>query len=63
VVSFTPQSLYSQEKNLRYPLDRRLGGGGRAAMDTVVKRKIPSPRRESKPTTPIVKSIAQRYNN
>jgi hypothetical protein len=26
VVSFTPQPLYPQLKNLLYPLDRRLGG-------------------------------------
>jgi hypothetical protein len=33
-------------------IGRRLGG---PIMDTVVKRKIPSPRRESNPRTPIVK--------
>jgi hypothetical protein len=32
--------------------------GPRAVLDTVVKRKIPSPRRESKPRTPIVQSVA-----
>jgi hypothetical protein len=38
--------------------------GLRAILDTVVKRKIPIPRRESKPRTPIVQSVAQRvpYN-
>jgi hypothetical protein len=37
--------------------------GPRAVLDAVVKRKIPSPRRESNPRTPIVQSIAQRYTN
>jgi hypothetical protein len=35
----------------------------RAALDAVVKRKIPSPRRESNPRTPIVQPVAQRYND
>jgi hypothetical protein len=40
-----------------------IGGwtGTRAALDSVVKRKIPSPRRESKPRTPIVQPAAQRH--
>jgi hypothetical protein len=32
----------------------------RAVLDAVVKRKIPSPRRESNPITPIVQPLAQR---
>jgi hypothetical protein len=43
-----------------------LGGwvGPRAVLDTVVKRKIPSPRRESNPRTPIVSQpIVQRYTD
>jgi hypothetical protein len=32
-------------------------------LDTVVKRKIPSPRRESNPRTPIVQPVAQRYTD
>jgi hypothetical protein len=39
-------------------LDRRL-----AVLDTVVKRKILSHRRESNPRTPIVQPIAQRYTD
>jgi hypothetical protein len=35
--------------------------GPRAGLDAVVKRKIPSLRRESKPTTSIVQPVAQRY--
>jgi hypothetical protein len=35
----------------------------RAVLDAVVKRKIPSPRRESNPTTPIVQPVAQRYTD
>jgi hypothetical protein len=37
--------------------------GPRAVLDAVVKRKIPSPRRESNPTTPIVQAVAQRYTD
>jgi hypothetical protein len=44
------------------PLDRRLLGP-RAVLDAVVKRKIPSPRRESNPRSPIVQSVAQRYTD
>jgi hypothetical protein len=32
--------------------------GPRAVLDAVVKRKIPSPCRDSKPRTPIVQSVA-----
>jgi hypothetical protein len=42
-------------------LDRRLGG--LAVLDAVVKRKIPSPRRESNPRNPIVQPVAQRYTD
>jgi hypothetical protein len=35
--------------------------GLKAFLDTVIKSKIPSPSRESKPRTPIVQSVAQRY--
>jgi hypothetical protein len=40
-----------------------IGGwvGPRAVLDAVVKRKIPSPRRESNPRTPIVQPVAQRW--
>jgi hypothetical protein len=37
--------------------------GPRAVLDTVVKRKIPSPRRESNPRTPIVQPVVQRYTD
>jgi hypothetical protein len=39
-----------------------LGGwvGPRAVLDAVVKRKIPIPRRESNPRTPIIQPVAQR---
>jgi hypothetical protein len=42
-----------------------IGGwvGPRTVLDAVVKRKIPSPRRESKPRTPIVQPVAQRYTD
>jgi hypothetical protein len=42
-----------------------IGGwlGPRAVLDAVVKRKIPSPRRESDPRTPIVQPVAQRYTD
>jgi hypothetical protein len=44
-----------------YPLDRRLEH--RAVLDVVVKRKIPSPRRESNRRTAIVQPAAQRCTN
>jgi hypothetical protein len=34
-----------------------------AGLGAVVKRKIPSPRRESNPRTPIVQPVAQRYTD
>jgi hypothetical protein len=37
--------------------------GPRAVLETVVKRKIPSPRRESNPRTPIVQPVVQRYTD
>jgi hypothetical protein len=37
--------------------------GPRAVLDTGVKRKIPSPRRESNPRTPTVQPVAQRYTD
>jgi hypothetical protein len=42
-----------------------IGGwiGPRAVPDTVVKRKIPSPRRESNSRTPIAQPVAQRYTD
>jgi hypothetical protein len=41
-----------------------IGGwvGPRAILDAVVKRKIPSSRRESSPRIPIVQHVAQRYH-
>jgi hypothetical protein len=49
----------------RAPRTHWIGGwvGPRAGLDAVVKRNIPSPRRESKPRTPIVQPIAQRYTD
>jgi hypothetical protein len=35
----------------------------RAVLDAVVKRKIPSPRRESNPRTPIIQPVAQCYTD
>jgi hypothetical protein len=42
-----------------------IGGwmGPRAGLNTVVKRKIPSPRRESNSRTPIVQPVAQCYTD
>jgi hypothetical protein len=49
----------------RTPDTHWIGGwvGPRAVPDAVVKRKIPSPRRESNPRTPIVQPVAQRYTD
>jgi hypothetical protein len=49
----------------RAPGTHWIGGwvGSRAVLEAVVKRKIPSPRRESKPRTPIVQPVVQRYTD
>jgi hypothetical protein len=62
VVSFTPRPLYPR---VRVPGTHCIGGwvGPRAVLDAVVKRKIPSPRRESNPRTPIVQLVTQRYTD
>jgi hypothetical protein len=44
------------------PRTRRIGGP-EPFLNAVVKRKIPSPRRESHPRTPIVQPVAQRYTD
>jgi hypothetical protein len=47
----------------RAPGAHWIGGwlGPRTGLDTVMKRKIPSSRRESSPRAPIVQLVAQRY--
>jgi hypothetical protein len=62
VVSFTPRPLYPEGKT---PDTHWIGGwvDPRGVLDAVVKRKIPSLRRESKPRTPIVQPVAQRYTD
>jgi hypothetical protein len=42
-----------------------IGGlvGPRAVLDAVVKRKIPSPRRQSNPRTTIIQPVAQRFTD
>jgi hypothetical protein len=49
----------------RSPGTRWIGGwvGPRAVLDAVVKRKIPSPRRESNLRTPIVQHVARPYTD
>jgi hypothetical protein len=49
----------------RAPGTHWIGGwvGSRAVLNAVVKRKNPSPRRESNPRTPIVQPVAQRYTD
>jgi hypothetical protein len=62
VISFTSRSLYPREGA---PGTHWIGGwvGPRAVLDAVVKRKIPRPRRESNPRTPIVQPVAWRYTD
>jgi hypothetical protein len=57
-----PRPLYPQGEA---PGTYWIGGwvGPRAVLDAVVKRKIPSPHRESNPRTPIVQPVAQRYTD
>jgi hypothetical protein len=49
----------------RAPATPWIGGwvGPRAVVDAMVKRKIPSPHRESKPRTPTVQPVSQRYTD
>jgi hypothetical protein len=49
----------------RAPVTHWTGGwvGPRAVLDAVVKRKIPRPRQESNPSTPIVQPVTQRYTD
>jgi hypothetical protein len=49
----------------RAPGTHWIGGwvGPRAVLDAVVKRKIPSPRRESNPRTTIIQPVVQRYTD
>jgi hypothetical protein len=49
----------------RTPGSHWTGGwvGSRAVLYAVVKKKIPSPHRESNPRTPIVHPVAQRYTD
>jgi hypothetical protein len=49
----------------RAPGSHWIGGwvGPSAVLDTVMKRKIPSPHRKSNPRTPIVQPVAQRYTD
>jgi hypothetical protein len=62
VFSFTPRPLNPRG---RAPSIHCIGGwvGLTTSLDAVVRRKIPSPRRESKPRTPILQSVAQRYTD
>jgi hypothetical protein len=49
----------------RAPGTHWIGGwvGPKVGPDAVVKRKIPSPRRESNPKIPIVQPVSQRYTD
>jgi hypothetical protein len=62
VVRFTLGRFTHKEKT---PGSHWIGGwlGPRAVLDAVVKRKIPSLRRESNPRTPIVQPVVQRYTD
>jgi hypothetical protein len=57
-----PAALLPGKEHLIHIL---IGGwvGPRTVLDAVVKRKIPSPRQESNPRTPIVQLVAQRYTD
>jgi hypothetical protein len=58
VVSLRPGRFTPRE---RAPVTHWIGGwvGSRAVLNAVVRRKIPSPRRESNPRIPIVQPVAQ----
>jgi hypothetical protein len=57
-----PSRFTPRERSPRTPW---IGGwvGPRAVLDAVVKRKIPSPCRESNSRTPVVQPVAQRYTD
>jgi hypothetical protein len=59
---YAPAALPLRE---RAPGTHWIGGwvGLRAVLDAMVKRKIPSPRREPNPRTPIIQPVAQRYTD
>jgi hypothetical protein len=59
---YAPAALPPRE---RAPGTHWIGGwvGPRAVLGAVVKRKIPNPRRESNPITPIVQPVAQCYTD
>jgi len=61
-ICFTPLPLYLRGKS---PGTHWIGGymGPRAGLDAVEKRKIPNPRRELKPRTPIVQPVTNRYTD
>jgi hypothetical protein len=62
VVSFTPGHFTSRKRAAGTHWIRGWVGP-RAVLDAVMKRRIPSPRRESNPRTLIVQPVAQRYND
>jgi hypothetical protein len=62
VVSFTPRPLYPQERATG-TYCTGVWVGPTADLDTVVKRKIPSPCQESNPRIPIVQPVASRYTD
>jgi hypothetical protein len=59
VVNFTPRALYPQGKDPGTTNWIRGWVGPRAVLDTVAKRKIPSPRQEWNPRTPIVQTVGK----
>jgi hypothetical protein len=64
-VSGQLHALAALSPGKRAPGTHWIGGwvGARAILDTVVKRKIPSPHQESNPRTPIVQPVAQCYTD
>jgi hypothetical protein len=62
VVNFTPRPLYPQEKNLRYPLDRRLGGP-QSRSGRFGEEKILDPTGTRTPDTSVVQPAARYYTD
>jgi hypothetical protein len=60
MVSFMPQSLYPREESPLYPLDTRLSDP-RAGLDSVKKRKISFPCRDSNPSSSSVQPVVGLY--
>jgi hypothetical protein len=57
-----PAALTPRKKHV-VPIGQEAGWSPEPGLDAMVKKKIPSPRRESNPDHPIVQPVVSRYTN